>query len=74
MPYQPMPADCFLRELDSIGVRSGRTTYCRGKRLFQWDELHGEVEVYNSRGKHLGVVDTSERWIKDAVRGRQIDV
>jgi hypothetical protein len=38
------------------------------------DELHGEFEVYNARGKHLGVVDLEGKWIKEAVKGRKIDV
>ena len=73
MPYQAMPADCFLHELDSIGDRNGRKTYKRGKQLFQWDEFHGEVEVYNLRGRHVGVMDKDQRWLKDAVKGRKID-
>ena len=27
------------------------------KRLYTWDELHGEIEVFNSRGRHLGSAD-----------------
>jgi hypothetical protein len=37
--------------------------------------LHGEVEVFNPRGEHRGVMDAvTGRWIKDAVRGMWIDV
>ena len=40
-----------------------------------WDSLHGEVEVYNRRGRHVGTKDaTTGVWIKNAVRGRRIDV
>jgi hypothetical protein len=40
-----------------------------------WDGLHGEVEVYNRRGKHLGVADAiSGELIKPAINGRCIDV
>jgi hypothetical protein len=43
--------------------------------LYTWDALHGEVEVFNARGKHLGVIDAkSGDWIKVAVPGRKIDV
>jgi Cytotoxic len=27
------------------------------KRFYQWDYTHGDVEVYNSRGLHLGTAD-----------------
>jgi hypothetical protein len=42
--------------------------------LFTWDSLHGEIEVYNGRGKHLGVMDANGKVIKTAVEGRKIDV
>jgi hypothetical protein len=45
------------------------------KRLFTWDGLHGEVEVFNARGQHLGSVDAvTGALIKLAVRGRRINV
>jgi hypothetical protein len=45
------------------------------KRLYTWDEYHGEIEVFSKRGKHLGVIDAiSGEIIKDAVKGRTIDV
>jgi len=47
-----------------------------GKRIYTWDALHGEVEVFNRRGRHLGVVDavTGIPNGKEAVPGRVIDV
>jgi hypothetical protein len=43
--------------------------------LYTWDEVHGEIEVYNARGKHLGVLDPiTGALIKDAVPGRRVDV
>jgi hypothetical protein len=37
--------------------------------------LRGEIEVFNGRGKHLGVLHaTRGDLIKDAVPGRSIDV
>jgi len=45
------------------------------ERYYTWDALHGEIEVFNKRGKHIGVVDAvSGVLIKDAVEGRSIDV
>jgi len=46
-----------------------------GTRIYTWDSLHGEIEVYNSRGTHLGVVDALTGLpTKAAVKGRRIDV
>jgi len=46
-----------------------------GKHLLTWDSLHGEIEAYDMLGRHLGARDAlTGRWIKDAVRGRRIDV
>jgi hypothetical protein len=46
-----------------------------GTRLLTWDSLHGEIEVFNLRGKHLEVLDAiSGKPCKGAIRGRRIDV
>lgn len=43
--------------------------------IYTYDGLHGEVEVFNRRGKHMAVVDiVNGRRIKPAVAGRKIDV
>lgn len=46
-----------------------------GDRLYEYDQLHGNIEGYNRRGKHVGVfdVETGAR-IAEAVKGRTIDV
>ncbi|GAA3145061.1 hypothetical protein GCM10017687_72490 [Streptomyces echinatus] len=45
------------------------------QRYYTWDRLHGEIEVFNARGRHLGALDavTGVR-IKDARKERRIDV
>jgi hypothetical protein len=44
-------------------------------KLYTWDWTHGEIEVFNRRGRHLGVIDAiSGALIKNAVAGRKIDV
>ena len=44
-------------------------------RFYEWDELHGDIEVYNSRGKHIGVLNSDgSPSTKKAVAGRTIDV
>lgn len=45
-----------------------------GRRLYTWDGLHGEFEVFTARGQHLGTVDATGRYTKPAVKGRKIDV
>ncbi|WP_371875708.1 colicin E3/pyocin S6 family cytotoxin [Duganella dendranthematis] len=44
-------------------------------KLYTWDWTHGEVEVFNKRGRHLGAIDAiTGQFIKDAIAGRKIDV
>lgn len=76
MGGKEIPHDCFLHKLKQIGVVSGRKTWSNedGSRLYQWDSLHGEVEVYSKRGLHLGVQDVKGIFIKEAIKGRRIDV
>jgi len=46
-----------------------------GERYYTWDALHQEVEVFDKRGNHRGVVDAiTGVAIKGPVKGRQIDV
>lgn len=46
-----------------------------GSRLYEWDALHGHIEVYNKRGRHLGVIDSQTgQYIDGAKSGRRIDV
>lgn len=46
-----------------------------GDRIYTYDHLHGHIEVFTKRGRHLGVadIDTGE-LIGEAVKGRRIDV
>ncbi len=43
-------------------------------KILEWDKQHGDVEVYNKNGKHLGSAkpDTGEIY-KSPVPGRKID-
>lgn len=43
--------------------------------LYEWDSLHGEIEVYNKKGKHVGVLNADgSPSNKPATEGRKIDV
>jgi hypothetical protein len=72
-----IPKPSFLDTCEYIGVFSGEKRWRShdGKRIYTWDYLHGEIEVFNKRGKHLGVIDPVHgMMIKDAVKRRTIDV
>ncbi len=75
--YKPVPKPSFLDECECIGVFNGEKRW-RSKdkqRIYTWDGLHGEIEVFNSRGKHLGVLEAQNGMlVKPARKGRRIDV
>jgi hypothetical protein len=71
----PVPNSGFIAKLEYLGQPQGRRRYRSEGRFYEWDSLHGELEVYNSRGRHLGGVDpTTGEVIKPAIRGRRIGV
>jgi hypothetical protein len=72
-----IPKPSILDDFEALGAVHGvkRWRSDGGKRFYTWDSLHGEVEVFNGRGRHLGAMDPKTgNWIKVAVRGRSIDV
>jgi hypothetical protein len=72
----PVPEPCFLDECDPIGAPDGRKRWRSKdrKRLYTWDSLHGEIEVFDKHGYHLGVLNSEGIIIKLAKKGRRIDV
>jgi hypothetical protein len=77
MGRRPLPRPCFLDACESLGFISGERRWRSpdGKRLYTWDALHGEIEAFNARGRHLGALDAvTGSPIKGPVRGRRIDV
>lgn len=47
----------------------------KNKRFFEWDHTHGDVEVYDGRGRHLGSADPATGTMtKPAVPGRSITI
>ncbi|MGH8011314.1 MAG: colicin E3/pyocin S6 family cytotoxin [Candidatus Binataceae bacterium] len=74
---QPIPKPSILDDFEFLGAINGERRWCSndGKRLYTWDSLHGELEVFNARGKHLGAMNpVTGEMTKTAVRGRTIDV
>lgn len=77
MAGKPQPANCFLKQQQHFGVRGGDRVWRNkeGDRYYTWDDLHGEIEVFNKRGRHLGVLDAvTGVLIKDPVKGRTITI
>jgi hypothetical protein len=61
----------------SIGAKGGQKRWrsVDGERVYTWDALHGEIEVFNKQGRHLGSLNAvTGTLIKEAVRGRHIKV
>lgn len=77
MPGKPRPRPGFLDGQIPCGAPGGRSRWRneRGDRYYEWDSLHGHIEVYNKRGRHLGVLDgVTGQLIGNPVPGRRIDV
>jgi hypothetical protein len=77
MGRRPLPRPCFLDQCESLGFIGGERRWrsVDGKRIYTWDALHGEIEVFNARGRHLGALDAVTGVpVKGPVRGRRIDV
>ncbi len=74
---KPIPKPSILDDFEYLGFmrRERRWRSHGGRRPYTWHPLHGEVEVFNGRGDHLGSLDpVSGKVIKPAVKGRPIDV
>lgn len=72
--YIPKPTPCVLDTMVKYRICNGRQVYKHNDKFYSWDELHGEIEVFNKRGWHIMVLDAQGNFLKDAVRGRRIDV
>ena len=75
MVHKIPPTTSILDEYTVVKVSQGRKIYTNGTRYFTWDSMHGEIEVFNKRGFHLGALDPITcLFIKKAVKGRTINV
>lgn len=65
----------FLDSLERVPNRVPKRWRARDGTLFEYDQMHGNVEGYSKRGKHLGEFDvyTGEKT-GPAERGRTISV
>lgn len=79
MAGKPIPRPSVLDNFQYDGVKGGERRWSSGrgkkKRYYTWDGLHGEIEVFDSQGWHLGAIDPiTGLGIKPATKGRNIDV
>ena len=77
MTRHPIPHPSLLDGFERLRAIAGERRWRShdGKRLYTWDSLHGEIEVFDSRGRHLGAIDpVTGDMLKEAVRGRRIEV
>ncbi|MBA0125086.1 hypothetical protein H0B56_05975 [Haloechinothrix sp. YIM 98757] len=73
----PRPTPCFLDQMEPCGAPDGRKRWRNHNhdRYYTWDDVHGHIEVFNKRGRHIGALDAvTGELIGDAVPGRRIDV
>lgn len=73
MSYKSKPKPCYIDQFQFYKVIDGRKVYRSKDRYYSWDEFHGEIEVFNKRGYHLGALDAvTGVQIKEAKRGRRL--
>lgn len=75
MGGKPIPKPSILDGCEVVGIEGGRKVFKdpQTDRYYTWDSLHGEVEAFNKKGKHLGVIcPTTGELLKPAVKGRKI--
>lgn len=72
----PIPKPSYLDNCDYLGMKHGSRRWRSkdGKRLYTWDSLHGEIEVFDKRGIHLAVYDPNGAYKSSKIKGRKIDV
>ena len=65
--------------MPTIGIRGGRRVWQEGDgrktRYYTWDSMHGELEVFNRLGWHLGAVDpVTGTFLKPPVESRRLEL
>lgn len=77
MDRKHVPEGSFLTRQVRVHPHQGQPRWrsADGRTLYEWDALHGHIEVYNRRGRALGVADAmTGEMIAPSERGRTIDV
>ncbi|NGZ87522.1 colicin E3/pyocin S6 family cytotoxin [Duganella aceris] len=71
------PVPSFLDTCDKLHIQGGKQVWASKdrRRYYTWDARHGEIEGFDSRGRHLGAFDAvSGKQTKEAVKGRKLHV
>ena len=71
----PIPKPSILDCLRVVSIEAGRKVYKDDSEnvYYTWDSLHGELEVFNKNGRHLGAAcPQTGVLVKSAVKGRRI--
>jgi putative cytotoxic protein len=71
---KPPPRSGFVASLQRISWNGEVRWRDDVGRIYTWDRLHGEFEVYTPTGRHVGVLGEEGQFLKPAVKGRCIDV
>lgn len=75
MVYVPKPTPCYIDRYEYYRVIDGRKVYRSKDRYYSWDEFHGEIEVFDKQGRHLGALDAiTGKKIKKARKERTLNV
>jgi hypothetical protein len=66
----------FLKNLQVVKRKGNKRWISKtGDRYFEWDSLHGEIEVYNRRGKAIAILNSDGTLSQKKIEhGREIDV
>jgi hypothetical protein len=71
----PPPTAGYVEQLERINRQGTRKRWRDADgRYLEWDSQHGEFEVYNKRGWHIGTRDCDGNFKAEAKKGRYIDV
>lgn len=77
MTFKSKPSPGYLDRQEKLKIVDGRQVWANKERsrYFTWDALHGEIEIFDRHGYHLGTLDAvSGKPVKNAVRGRKLNV
>lgn len=76
LSYIPIPKPSFFDGcIPLLKLIEGKKTWKSkdGKKLYQWDSQHGDIEIYSAKnGVHLGSADKSGKPYKGPVKGRKL--
>ncbi len=75
MAGKSIPKPSILDNCRVVGIEGGRKVYKDDNEniYYTWDSLHGELEVFNKKGRHLGAASPlTGLLIKPPVRGRKL--